>query len=230
MKSTGSAKRLIGKNLVLSIFISEPSSPWQQEAKDEIFDMIYEAEDWLEEQANLYSKKIYFNNEAFGLEEDIVLDYIPPTDGEFNWVKEAGKIIGYPSIKQLYRTVKEDSNNFIVLLFANKEGRSFALPYEKGLDSEYFLEGSILYKAFEGETINPATIAHEILHLYGAWDLYSEDGDNSLESLAREKMSGDIMLELKPDIFENAVKELTAYLVGWKEEEKDWYDIFRPKN
>jgi hypothetical protein len=57
-----------------------------------------------------------------------------------------------------------------------------------------------------------ATIAHEILHLFGAEDYYTP---NARKALANKTYPKDIMLEARDDVSKNDIGDLTAYSIGW---------------
>ena len=94
-------------------------------------------------------------------------------------------------------------------------------------DSFYY-EYSCLYKTdayTDGEAESPATYAHEILHLFGAPDLYEGSSDpyvdEALVSYVADTYPGDIMLSTYEDDgssrFDAITKEispLTAYCLG----------------
>ena len=62
--NVGSSKKLEGKIYVLTIFISE--SHWDYNNKLKIYNEIYEAENWLVNQAKIYNKKLEFIGGQFG--------------------------------------------------------------------------------------------------------------------------------------------------------------------
>ena len=63
-----------------------------------------------------------------------------------------------------------------------------------------------------------STIAHEILHLFGAEDYYVS---MSREALANQKYPDDIMLWQVERIQDNSIGDCTAYSVGWTDEVPD---------
>lgn len=77
------------------------------------------------------------------------------------------------------------------------------LYYNTDTDNEYF--------------ICPATYAHELLHLYGAIDLYEINGlDPKIAELAEKYFNDEIMRYIPVEEVENAViSEFTAFRIGW---------------
>lgn len=67
---------------------------------------------------------------------------------------------------------------------------------------------------------NPSVIAHEFLHLFGAWDLYITPFDSHKETIRRKKQA----MELFPDeimafAYRNIdslnISQFTRYTIGW---------------
>ena len=76
---------------------------------------------------------------------------------------------------------------------------------------------------------NTAAIAHEILHLFGACDLYELDDNEHDRAIKTELMfPNSIMHNTHRDIWETQIDEINAWLVGLKAEGKDWYRWFEP--
>jgi hypothetical protein len=182
--------------------------------------MVFKAEKWLVFQAERFGITLDFENLQFGYEDDIVLDYIPdaPDEDHDTWVANLREKLDYRSADELLQTLYEEVSidNILVLIVVNKKGSSYTLPFVHDADKENFLEAVVVYREDNSEHINSATIAHEVLHLFGACDLHKEDsGNGSSEDMVRFRFHDEIMLNLEEDIFDNNISELTAYYVGW---------------
>lgn len=84
-----------------------------------------------------------------------------------------------------------------------------------------FLEDSSSYGSYE----NPATYAHEILHLYGALDLYEGASPEDVNEYVTETYPYEIMLStynetLIPNEYGEVkmISPITAYMLNWVEE------------
>ena len=76
---------------------------------------------------------------------------------------------------------------------------------------------------------NAAAVAHEILHLFGAWDLYELNNRDHARAIKTSLMFPQaVMLNTFREIWECQIDEITAWLVGLKEQGKDWYRWFEP--
>ena len=74
-----------------------------------------------------------------------------------------------------------------------------------------------------------ADIAHEMLHLFGAWDLYELNNNDQARAIKTSEMfPNSIMRTTSNDIWELQIDEITAWLVGLKDQGKDWYRWFEP--
>ena len=107
-------------------------------------------------------------------------------------------------------------------------GTSFTMAHYADDGDSFYYEYSCLYKTdayTDGEAESPATYAHEILHLFGAPDLYEGSSDpyvdEALVSYVADTYPGDIMLSTYEDDgssrFDAITKEispLTAYCLG----------------
>lgn len=235
----GSADRLIGNVYSLAIFISTPQNSWNHQDKLKIFQKQKEAESWMVAQAKRYGIRVAFQNGTYGLnKQDISVPNIPSYDRGSNekykyWVSYLLKLIGYKSPLDLWSWVQKNTNctNLHIIIYANKTGISYATPFKQGIDANsFFIEGSILYRYYpSGVELYPASIAHETLHLYDAWDLYnSADQTRDVASKSRQLFPNDIMYRTSANLAQQQVDALTAWRIGWNSKKEPWYDWFKP--
>ncbi|WP_411823645.1 hypothetical protein [Leptospira sp. 'Mane'] len=235
----GSAYSLEGKVYTLSCFISGPDDEWTYDEKVNVLNQLNETHAWLKKQASAYQIKLTFEGGNFGLEKDIKLKKIERGTASGNertdLVSEVFKKIGYKSPLDYYDWVKENtkSKNTHVILFAKGKGNGYAMPSSTEMNKKlYFTEGAILYEKYLGnEPLASSSIAHEILHLYGAWDLYKTYAQpKSREDKAKKIYPNSIMLRTSYDFDELEVDELTAWLIGWNKSPKSSFEWFRPSD
>lgn len=236
-RNIGSATTLTGKTYILSVFVSTSNAPWSKNEKRQCLQRQADAQRWLSNEARKYDSEATFETGNFGLDQDIVLNQIPDGDGSgdenVDWVTTVLKTIGYTSPKEFNDWVhsKTQCQHAVVLIYANGIGTSYAMAYGKGMsERKYFVEGCVLFKQYTNKKdLYAATIAHEILHLYGAWDLYatfSQGGDREAE--AKKRYPNDIMLRVTPNVGNLNIGPLTAWLVGLNKKKGDDVDWFRP--
>ena len=71
-------------------------------------------------------------------------------------------------------------------------------------------------------------IAHEILHLFGGWDLYKTfQTSEEQEKEARIQFPNSVMLRTSYDVSDVEIDPLTAWRIGWSEQPTGAY-FFQP--
>lgn len=233
----GSAYSLAsGSIYVLTVFISE--TEWKYEDKVKLYDKVLEAEAWIKDQAAFYGKKITFQNGKRGLHSTVPWSKIPTGTGSgdepVDWIGKTLVKLGYPSALEFHRRIKREMqcDNVLVLLLANKKGRGYGMTFSDEMDrGMYFVEGCILYNQFEdGQPLFSSAVAHEFLHLFGAWDLYKTfEQTQDRENKARKLYPDDIMLRISHNIADLEIGKLTAWLVGMNAKQEQHFEWFRPQ-
>ena len=228
---TGSAGVLEGRSVLISIFVSDKGSKWTRKAKKEANRKVRAASAYIRRQAKKYGKTVSFvaNIEKY---KDIsysfrvnnkVSDSIRSQDKLYRKVmKFVEKNIDMDGLRSRYKT---DSIGFLFHL--NKSGTSSTLVHYAEEGTEYFYESATLFSKYGKQAEGASTYAHEILHLFGARDLYERSlTDGITASLVRhieKKFPKEIMYStydqkgrmLKYKIT-NDISRITAYFLGWK--------------
>jgi len=236
----GSAYALTGKVYVLSVFIATVDNDWSKDDKLKAFQIQREACAWLQTQANIYEQKLSFEEGTFGLSKTLFFDEIAFGQGSgkesVDWVGKVLRKAGYKKNMDFYTWVKKNTTctQATVLIYANLHGVSYAIACSNEMDKEmYFNEGCLIFSHYDQKKTMPlcaATIAHELLHVFGAWDLYTTFAQSSeKEKKARQIYSNDIMLRTSYAINELSVGTLSAWLIGWRVPEEKGFNWFRPK-
>ena len=236
----GSAKNLLGNIYVLSCFISDNNNQWTPQEKQQMINKLHNTQNWLKKQAANYGVTINFEGGNFGLSNDIKIGNINYGTGsgaeDINILTTVFRKIGYSSNLGFYNWVLDNTNckNTFVVIFVKGQGRSYSIAYESELmDKErFFVESCVIYNQFWGGlALYEATFAHEILHLFGAWDLYETfQQTKEKEERAKNLFPNSIMIQVRENIDTLYVDELTAWLIGWHNTPKNYYEWFNPKN
>jgi len=233
----GSAYALQGKVFSMNVFVSEGADSWSPEAKDEILGKLAEAEGWIKKQADAYHVALTFSSSTLGYDKDIKMEHVArgTASGKepVDWVSLVLRKAGYTSNLDFYYSTRDARrfDNMQVFIFVKGKGNGYSMPYSSLMNKEkYFVEGSVLYEQYwDGYSLVSSGIAHEMLHLYGAWDLYKTFAQTeAAEKKVRKMWPNSIMLRTSFDINELMVDELTAWLVGWNPTPQAWYDSLRP--
>lgn len=215
----GSAKYLEGTNLIYSIFVDTPDAKWTPEAKQDVLGKLKIAEEYIETSARDYRKKV-----------DLVLDFEENTDltgnGKIFFSVKDGKdyeerldkeIAKWLTYKVSYEDLMEkyEAKGIAMIVFVNHKGSPYAICYD-GVDNP---SESLVMFADEA----PSTYAHEILHLFGAHDLY-EDAEYTADvcEYIRTAYPMEIMYTIRDSkgkendsVIENMISPVTAYHLGW---------------
>ena len=236
-RGIGSAKTLEGNVYILTVFISDPQNNWTYSEKIDVFNKYHEALDWLKRQASNYNVKVNFEGGDFGLNDDIKLDYIEVGRAAGNenvmMVSTVLQKIGYLNSLSFYNWAMDKGyDNTLVLIFAKDSGIGYAMSYETTAMNKdlYYVEGILLYKNYlNGRELAAASIAHEILHNFGAWDLYATfQQSRHIEEMARMFFQNSIMHRVAYNINELDIDPVTAWRIGWNNNPESWYYNFNP--
>lgn len=219
----GSAPFLKGKNILVSLFVTTPESGWTEEEKAKMLAKMEIAVDYIESRASEYgvdtslifdwsseSSLIAEADTDFLINEDV--DFMDRLDEEIVcWFDEK---ISYEDLLNQY-----DARGIATCIFINNPGISYTIVYD-GTDNEQ--ESIILFSGDyykEGREETPAVYAHEILHVFGAHDLY-EDAEFTRE--ATDYIAGVYPDELMYTVagsgqksIDKILSPITAYHLGW---------------
>lgn len=215
----GSAKLLEGRNLLYSLFVDTPQSTWSLEAKKETLGNLNMAADYIEEKAKEYGQETELicnwqeNKELTGnVSVDFEIaddkDFIDRLDQEIGvWVES---LVDYDGLTSEYQ-----AEGIALLVFVDNPGTSYAIVYD-GMDNP---KESVVFFAKEG----PAVYAHEILHLFGAHDLYqgaeySKEITDYIENAYPMEIMRTVTDEngrVSEDAITNIISPVTAYHLGW---------------
>lgn len=228
---TGSAGVLEGRSVLISIYINDKGSKWTKKAKKEANRKVRAAAAYIRKQAKTYGKTVSLvaDTEKY---KDIsysfrvnnkISDSIRSQDKLYQKVmKFVKKNIDINGLRSRYKT---DSIGFLFHL--NKSGTSSTLVHYAEEGTDFFYESATLFSKYGKQPEGASTYAHEILHLFGARDLYERSLiDGITASLVRhieKKFPKEIMYStydrkgrmLKYRIT-NEISRITAYFLGWK--------------
>lgn len=247
-------KTLTNKVVLYAVFVdSKYSLPWTAYDIESTLDSIKIAKDWLMEQAKeqeipLEIEIVHHENNGVipiaanfprkTVKENIYLSYgIRSMSG---WADKVARVAGksFPldssekvatknkmnnkerlvaRLRDIYQT-----DNVALIYFLNnyhKDDISVAINTETDADVEFAI---VSYK-------EPAVIAHEFLHLFGANDLYVRYADVKNKKLTSRKEAianlhpDEIMLSAYKNINKLTISPYTKYLIGWENELQSVY-------
>ena len=225
----GSVSLLGEPTVLVSVFLNAPGcETWTPEQQQDALDRVNLAADWLKEQAAQYGTEatLYCENAGTytlqsavsgGLqsdESDALLDELDTLSAQLDSI----------ALEMRYNTTHVG-----FLYFMPAAGTSFTMVHYAESGDSYYHEYSCLYRydAYSEDDTpeNPATYAHEILHMFGAPDLYRGSSDpfvdDALVDYIEQNYPDEIMYStygadgssLLQDIPQR-ITPLTAYCVG----------------
>ncbi len=240
----GSARHIHGRTVIVSIYSDDPTNRWNPLSdvdKDTIEQTLYYlgiAADWISEQASQYGAKAEF---IYDWEQHPDLMYRTSFTTELEKDDGTYTLTVYDQQKRYLRNnvdtdallEKYDADNIIYMFFINSDFSNPANPVTSPraylCGDEFYTEHINLCVRFDDYYVTaPSTYAHEILHCFGAYDLYYENQVITEDYVMHcaENGSRDIMYYVTSgDKIYSEFTELDAYYVGltdYSQEVEDW--------
>ena len=232
--NVGSAKKLSGKIYVLEVWLTRPGTSWSKDDMGNVQYKINNALAWLQRMAARYSVAVEFVSGSYhgdggGVEMAGLPTSYDDCANQPLLLPRALKVIGYTDVFQCYNQLQSiaGTDNILVLLLINNNGWSnanqFSTLHATNHFRDYFLESVNVFRTDDGMPTNGQTIAHEILHLFGAWDMYGGQASNTAGKWAEKNYPYEIMLQVSSPLDDLTISPLTAWLVGLTSEYHEWY-------
>ena len=222
----GTADTIMGKTVIISIYANDTVTNWNTDSDNtkinDTLNNLKIATDYLVKQVNSYNKEALFiydwNNfddikYIANFDVDIVNNYKDNYDTQREWIVNN---IDIGNIKKKYA-----ADNLVFMYFFNTDdtNTSITSTYNR-LDIDII----DVFPVNSNYTIPPATYAHELLHTFGAPDLYyaNEIINQEYVDYLIEIDSNDIMAKVNyGDEIINEFSNLDAYYVGLIDESSD---------
>ena len=232
MFDKGTCRNLAGRVSLLTIFLDDYETQWTQEEIDWMYqDKINPAVSFMVDQAQQWDIWLEFDTHYYATDAAIerqvqyqgVLDEYGFQNHFPDVLDQTAMSIGFPSKQDMYNNVLEQSgaDHLIIMIALNSTGRSYAVT-DQDDNPNHNVEYFVLYRNHwktRNETA-ASTVAHEMLHLYGAEDMYQEP-DSELRAqraaIANSYFPKDIMYKEFLDIWKNVIDDYTAYAIGWND-------------
>lgn len=233
----GSAGLLTEPTVLVSIYLNDAAGGrvWTEDAKAQSQQYLATAVSWLQEQAAQYGKTVTLYCDDGTANCPLRRSYTPrstmqggrDTEESNDFLNEMDALSATLDTAALQQTYSTDRVAF--LYFLPLSGGSFTMVHYADDEDAYYYEYSCLYRSDvyseDGESESPATYAHEILHLFGAPDLYggSTDSfvDDELVAYVESTYPDEIMYSTynadgtsQFDAIDKSISPLTAYCLG----------------
>ena len=209
-----------------SLFLSE--GEFKAGEKEKRMALIEDAEHWIEEQASHYGKRITFVNGHTGLDEGWTVHAETPKDidcpechgADTNYyLSMANKQFNVDQL--LYTSRQRDCSRAALLVIVDADGRSFAGWQGRG---EEHMGCAVLY-GDDNLQLHSGVVAHELLHLMGAVDLYADYQPAENVAFMEGHYPNEVMFDKDHAPADTlAISPFTAWMVGWNKVKEAWFD------
>ena len=242
--NVGTVKKITNEKVcAIVFFVSGPDADWKPEEKYKTLQRDQESLRQLNTQLARYGEKLDIHFEVFNLEKDFKVDSVFDITKHKRLSKRHITDFNRDNAKIIWTYyMLSDVPFFDSKEYFNYSGGYFLLIYHQGMgitnaspritcnsrhsDIPEFV--TIYQKTLNNKPTHIRSTSHEILHLFGAWDLY-RDGfyGHDLETylMIRKEYPKSIMRKLR----DSQIDSLTAWRIGLNDKPKDWYLNVVPK-
>ena len=217
-RAIGSADVLSGKVAICHIFCFDQQSFWQPHQRDRVLHLMDQAFAFISAQSRGHGKQIEFVERVMGpvqVAQQISTDSM----ADPNWTEDVIRLASQNSGQQLVDRLKRETqaDSVIICLHVNKSALSYNLAYYDNVAKKFAAERMVCFTRYpDGRETAAATHAHEILHLFGAGDLYFPyDITPDRKLRAATLFPNDVMYRVDYNLGQLNVGPFTAFRVGW---------------
>lgn len=226
----GSCKRLVGKVYTLVIFLNDKESSWTDDARQNFYSKRYfPSLNYLSDQADLRGIDLEIQSGQYATKSDRktplyyngkVTPDIKNASFSLDLLNSAARSLGFTDAEYMNALLKNSLGveQIAYIIVLNKPGNAYAI-YDNEYDDEEEIEFVVAFSKNPGGQDNVgSSVLHELLHLFGASDLYDNSGVYKKRyELCKELFPNDIMMKsaLNPDSL--VIGPLTECLIGWSE-------------
>ena len=214
----GSAAILRGRVLLHHLWAEDAASSWSDAEQAEVQGRIRDATAFLGRWAHARGIDLVFVEETAGRlrsDSDLPTDMFADPAWTERLVRSTGAADANRLVADLVRRHRADAA--ILVFHVNKAALSYNLTFYDGVDPLYAAERIVCFMRYPDRTPTcAASYAHEILHSFGAGELYFPfDRTDDRARRARQLWPDDIMGRVDRDITKVNIGPFTAYRIGW---------------
>jgi hypothetical protein len=228
---------LLGRIALISVFVGRDGAAWTDEEIARGHAALERAGLWIEREASRHAARVnveladtYFRVQDDELDEVEVAfagegEDVGPMEAHASTksviaASRAAASLGFADVVDLVGRIdpRVDADTRVWLLHIRRSGRSLAIPAEEcevtgvGLAVCFSREASFPEPLAGSARVDPTTVAHELLHLFGASDKYGV----ALRSFPRGMVTSRDIMRLNHDqLARMTIDGLTASEVGW---------------
>jgi hypothetical protein len=257
-------KKLNGSVVIYAIFVdTKTSRPWSEYDITSTLDSVHKAVEWIGRKAKENNRYVnidvvyHSNHDKIPIAADLPKKTLSATlfqqnfssgiKSVYQWSDKVAVMAGKslpPDTSKIITTKNSlsDKERLVARIRDIYKTDNVALMYF--LNNYYKDEMSVAFNTNSQSEIeyavisfkNPSVIAHEFLHLFGAWDLYISPFENKKEDIKKKEFA---MREFPNEIMAFPFREIdslelspfTKYCIGWtKSLDKKYSDMILGKN
>jgi len=234
---------LLGQVALISVFVGRDGHPWSDREIVDAHESLRSVGRWVEREAIAWSSPVNVGlaDTYFRVDDDhdeaVELAFMPEghdigpmqadsTTKSMAGASRAAALLGFADVADLVSRINSrvPADAHVWLFHLRSRGRSHAIPAGDrvvqgvGLAICFARESSFPEPLIGVARVDPTTVAHELMHLFGASDKYGVDlADFPPKSVGRR----DVMRLDETRLDRLKVGKLTAFEVGWRVEDAD---------
>ena len=194
--------KLLGDVEIILVYVSTPNHPWTSEQKDAVRKVSFSSVDIMMAEAKRYGADL--NLSFGGLDFTIPYEYDADLTWYFYILNNIFHVDSIVDICEYYEKSLDKDGTPIIFLF-----NSWDISYSYSSNEDYPEWNEELCVIFCDTDMHDNYLTHELLHQYGAIDLYDYNKEG-VEAVAKKYFPNSDMLTVSHEI-----DPLNAYLVGW---------------
>ncbi len=228
-RNIGSAGTLTGKTLVHHIFCTDVDGSWPLEEQHVAREKMTRGMDFIARQSAARGQQVTFRNQwgrMVRVSGHIPTDPLANPDWTERVIRQSAGQSATALVGDLQRQFGVD--NAVICLHVNKPALSYNLAYYTNVAKRFSAERMVCFAAYpDGRQTAAATYAHELLHLFGAGDLYFPyDQDDERKRVAGQWFPDDVMYRVDYDLGRLNIGNYTAFRVGWLDKLESRFTVF----
>ena len=204
-RNEGPSDRFTGNVCMLVVFVNTPSHTWTQKQKDAAFEQLNRETADMNAEAKNWGVRLNLTYRWF----EYKLSYTPfidltTKDVDWYWeiMRDYFHLDNMGALHEYYEKSLEADDTPVVFMFY-EDGRSYTYEYGACIWNEEF-------SVIEFVNCHSHIIQHELLHQYGAIDMYDYNHEG-IQALAKDCFTYSVMITSTTKV----VDSFTGYLIGW---------------
>ena len=217
-RADGSAAVLRGRVLLYHLWAEDEEAAWSDEHREEVRSRVRDAVAFLDRMARRHAVGLAVVEASAGRvrsAEPLPADMFAHPAWTERLVQATGADDGNRLVADLKKRHRADA--VVLVVHVNKAAASYNLTFYKGVDATWAAERIVCFDRYpDGSPTCAASYAHEILHVFGAGELYFPfDRTDERRRRAARLFPNDIMYRVDRNIAALEIGPFTAYRIGW---------------